>query len=86
MCVCASGVNTILLFAIISRWVFELLLQFLGDAAKEQLFFTLACDVSEMSKTPLPLIAFALLAHFHTSFPFFAMFLSRNRSNTQQSC
>ena len=66
MCVCASGVNTILLFAIISRWVFELLLQFLGDAAKEQLFFTLACDVSEMSKTPLPLIAFALLAHFHT--------------------
>ena len=35
-----------------------------------------SCDVSEMSKTPLPLIAFALLAHFHTSFPFFAMFLS----------
>ena len=27
-----------------------------------------------MSKTSLPLIAFALLAHFHTS-PFFAMFL-----------
>ena len=43
----------------------------------------LTSDASEMSKTSLPLIAFALLAHFHTSFIFCNV--SRNRSNTQQS-
>ena len=82
-CVCASGVNTILLFAIISRWVFELLLQFLLTLSRggrrlqrrnNCFSLLLTSDASEMSKTSLPLIAFALLAHFHTS-PFFAMFL-----------
>ena len=86
--VCASGVNTILLFAIISRWVFELLLQFLltpkrrkKKIAEKQLFFT-RCFWDEQNIIALNCFCIvSTLSHF-------SIFcnVSPNRSNTQQSC